>query len=354
METEYKWPVPTTPLCPRLGIEYPIFSVGFAAAAGPELAAAVSNAGGFGVLGGAGRLTSDDVRARIRRTRELTDRPFGLNLIIKGAELGIPEHVEWAEERVGIAIEERVPLLVFFCGDPTPYVEDAHRNGVRVAVQVGSPQEAERAAAGGVDLVIAQGLEAGGHVRALTSLFVNLPTIVDAVAPVPVLASGGIADGRGLAAALTLGAQGVSLGTRFVASEESLIPIEYKRRVVEAAATDTVYGYLFDIGFPETPHRMLRNRIVAEWETAGRPEPGAREHEGEPIGVITMSDGARSEVARYASMMAVPEFEGDLELAPLWAGESVSLVREIEPAGKIVRRIAREADEVLARTAALV
>ena len=346
--------MPATPLCHELGIEHPIFSVGFAAAAGPELAAAVSNAGGFGVLGGAGRLTAEDVRSRIRSTRKLTDRPFGLNLIIKGVELGIPEHIEWAEERVGIALEERVPLLVFFCGDPTQYVEEAHRHGVHVAVQVGSPEEAERAAAGGVDIVIAQGIEAGGHVRAQTSLFVNLPAIVDAIAPLPVLASGGIADGRGLAAALALGAQGVSLGTRFVASDEALIPTEYKRRVVEASSTDTVYGYLFDIGFPDTPHRMLRNRIVAEWEAAGRPEPGGREHEGETIGAITMSDGERSEIPRYASMMAVPEFDGDLELAPLWAGESVSLVREIEPAGEIVRRIAREADEALARAAAMV
>ena len=312
------------------------------------LAAAVSNAGGLGVLGGSGRLTAEDVRLRIARTRELTDRPFGLNLIIKGVELGLPEHIEWAEERVAIAVEERVPLLVFFCGDPTPYVAEAHRHGVRVAVQVGSVDEAERAAAGGVDIVIAQGVEAGGHVRAMTSLLVNLPTIVDAVAPVPVLASGGIADGRGLVAALALGAQGVSLGTRFVATDEAHIPDEYKRRVLEAGAADTVYGYLFDIGFPDTPHRMLRNRVVSEWEAAGRPEPGAREHEADTVGVITMPDGERAEIPRYASMMAVPEFEGDLELVPLWAGESVGLVCDLLPAGEIVRRIAREADEVIA------
>ncbi len=343
--------MPSTALCRELGIEHPIFSVGFAAAAGPELAAAVSGAGGFGVLGGSGRLTADDVRDRIRRTHELTDRPFGLNLIIKWVELGDPEGIAWAEERIGIALEERVAVLVFFCGDPTPYVDEAHRHGVRVAVQVGSVEEAERAAAGGVDIVIAQGLEAGGHVRAPTSLLVNLPTIVDAVAPLPVLASGGIADGRGLAAALALGAQGVSLGTRFVASDEAWIPADYKRRVVAAGAADTVYGYLFDVGFPDTPHRMLRNRVVAEWEAAGRPEPGGREHEDDTVGVITMPDGERAEIPRYASMMAVPEFEGDLELVPLWAGESVALVREVAPAGEIVQRIAREADEVIAQLA---
>ncbi|MBA2460513.1 MAG: nitronate monooxygenase [Actinobacteria bacterium] len=342
--------MPATPLCRELGIEHPIFSVGFGAAAGPELAAAVSNAGGVGVLGGSS-LEPEEIRRRIERMRELTSRPFGVNLIIIYVELGIAEGAAVAEAQIAAAIEEAVPLLVLFCGDPTPYVGEAHRRGVRVAVQVGSVAEAERAAAGGVDIVIAQGYEAGGHVRARTSLLVNLPTIVDAVAPVPVLASGGIADGRGLAAALVLGAQGISLGTRFVASEEAWIPPEYKLRVVEAKAEDTVYGYLFDVGFPETPHRMLRNRIVAEWEAAGRPEPGSREHEDKTVGTRTMPDGARYEVPRYASIMAEPTFEGDLDLVPLWAGESVSLVREVKPAAEIVRQIAREADELIARLA---
>ena len=339
-----------TPLCRALGIEHPIFSVGFGHAAGPELAATVSNAGGCGVLGGAG-MPPQEIRARIRRTRELTDRPFGINVIIAAVELGLAEFAELAEARIAAAIEEQAPLVVLFWGDPSPYVSEAHRRGTLVAIQVGSLKEAERAAEAGVDVIIAQGYEAGGHVRATTSLWTNLPAIVDAVAPVPVLASGGIGDGRGLAAALALGAQGVSLGTRFVASDEAFVADEYKRRVVEATADDTVYGYLFDVGFPEAPHRMLRNRIVAEWESAGRPPPGEREDEGGVIGREHrpwLDDPV--EIPRYSSMMATPDFEGDLELAPLWAGESCSVVNDIRPAGDIVRDLARDAAALLAAT----
>ena len=338
--------MPTTAICGQLGIEHPILSVGFAAAGGHELAAAVSNAGGLGVIG-ASSMPPDFLRERIALTRKLTDRPFGANLIIDDqgdAELG-----EAIQARYELLVEERVPLLVLFVGDPRPFVEPAHAAGLKVAIQVGSPSAARQAAECGVDVVIAQGLEAGGHVVARTSLFVNLPTIVDAVAPLPVLASGGIADGRGLAAALMLGAQGVSLGTRFVASEEAFMPDEYKRRVVEAAAEDTYYSEeLFDVFWPGVPHRTLKARTYEEWDAAGRPPSGERPHEGEPIG-FHRSPYREGEVPRYASYMLTPWFEGELELGPLWAGESVALVEEVLPAGEIVRRIAREADEALAR-----
>jgi len=346
METEYKCAMPTTRICAELGIEHPILSVGFGAAAGPELAAAVSNAGGLGVVGASG-MPPDFVRERIARTRALTDRPFGANVIL--AAQGNPEFAELIRERCGVLIEERVPLLVFFEGDPTPYVEPAHAAGVKVAIQVGSPAAAREAAAAGVDIVIAQGVEAGGHIAARTSLFVNLPTIVDAVAPLPVLASGGIADGRGLAAAIVLGADGVSLGTRFVASEEAFIPDEYKRRVVEAGAEDTYYSEdLFDVFWPGVPHRVLKARTYEEWDAAGRPPSGERPHEGEPIG-FNRSPYREVEIPRYASYMLTPWFEGEVELGPLWAGESVALIDAVLPAGEIVRRIAAEADEVLAR-----
>ena len=337
--------MPTTAICGLLGIEHPILSVGFGAGAGPELAAAVSNAGGLGVVGASG-MPPDFLRERIARTRELTERPFGANLIIG---LEDPEDLDLLLERHEAIVAERVDLVVLFAGDPAPFVEPAHASGVKVAIQVGSPAEARHAADAGVDVVIAQGLEAGGHIPARTSLFVNLPTIVDAVAPLPVLASGGIADGRGLAAALMLGAQGVSLGTRFVASDEAFIPDEYKRRVVEAGAEDTFYSEdLFDIGWPGMPHRTLKGRTYEEWDAAGRPPPGERPHEGEPIG-YHRSPYREGEVPRYASYMLTPWFEGDVELGSLWAGESVALIDAVLPAGEIVRRIAAEADEVLAR-----
>jgi NAD(P)H-dependent flavin oxidoreductase YrpB (nitropropane dioxygenase family) len=137
---------------------------------------------------------------------------------------------------VRAASEEGAAAVVLFWGDPAWYVEDAHENGARVLIQVGSVEEAEAAAAAGVDAVIAQGVETGGHVRGTTSVWELLPATVEAIAPVPVLASGGIGDGAGLARALRLGAQGVSLGTRFGASEEAWIDLEYKRRIVESTA----------------------------------------------------------------------------------------------------------------------
>lgn len=346
MGTEYKWDMPRTRVCAELGIEHPILSVGFGPGAGPELAAAVSNAGGLGVVGASGQ-PPDAIRTLVSRTRELTDRPFGANLILH--TMGDPGRGPAIRERYETLVEERVPLLVYFEGDPSPFVEDAHAAGLKVAIQVGSPAEARRAADAGVDAVIAQGLEAGGHIAATASLFVNLPTIVDAVAPLPVLASGGIADGRGLAAALMLGAEGVSLGTRFVASEEAYIREEYKQRVVAASAEDTFYSDdLFDVFWPGVPHRALKARAYKEWDAAGRPRPGERPHEGEPIG-RHRSPYREADVPRYASYMLTPWFEGEIELGPLWAGETVALIDSVLPAGEIVRRIAAEADEVLAR-----
>jgi NAD(P)H-dependent flavin oxidoreductase YrpB (nitropropane dioxygenase family) len=338
--------MPRTRICDLLDIEHPILSVGFGSGARAELAAAVSNAGGLGVIGASGQ-PPDVLRGLVAQTRELTDRPFGANLILH--TMGDPDRLPAIRERYEALVEERVPLLVYFEGDPAPFVDDAHAAGVKIAIQVGSPEEARRAAAAGVDLVIAQGLEAGGHIAATASLFVNLPTIVDAVAPLPVLASGGIADGRGLAAALMLGAEGVSLGTRFVASEEAYVREEWKQRVVDAGAEDTVYSDdLFDVWWPGVPHRALRARVFEEWDEAGRPASGERPHEGDPIGVYDSARHGPVEIPRYASFMMTPLFDGDVELGPLWAGESAALVDEILPAGEIVRRIAAQADEVLA------
>ncbi len=339
--------MPRTALCDLLGIEQPILSAGISAGAGPELAAAVSNAGGLGVVGMSG-FPPHLLRERVAATRALTDRPFGVNVIVD--DQGDPELAQGIRERCLLLIEERVPLLVLFAGDPAPYVEPARAAGVKLAVQVGSPDEARRAAGAGVDLVLVQGIEAGGHVLARTGLFVNLATTVDAVAPLPVVASGGIADGRGLAAALALGAQGVSLGTRFLASEEAYVRDDYKRRVVEAGAESTFYSEdLFGVWWPDVPHRVLKGRVFEEWDAAGRPPPGERPHEGEPVGVYDSPVRGRVDVPRYASLMMTPWFEGDVELGPMWAGESAALVDEILPAREIVRRLAADADAALAR-----
>lgn len=326
-----------TALCHQLGIEYPIFSVGFASMAGPELAAAVSNAGGCGVLGGTG-IPAPYLRERIQGVRTRTKKPFGVNVIL----------ARMRGEEIEICLNEGIPLLVLFWGDPTPHVRTAHERGTRVFIQVGSIDEAVAAADAGVDAIIAQGMEAGGHVKSTTALSALVPAVVDAVKPVPVLASGGIADGRGFVAALSLGAQGISMGTRFVASEEAFIRPDYKARVVESTARDTVYSELFDVGWPGAPHRVLRNNAVKEWEAAGRPPSGHRPGEGSVIGTFTRIDGTIVDVPKYATMDVTPAFRGDIEQAPLWAGESCSLINDIKPAAEIVREIVREAEDIIA------
>jgi nitronate monooxygenase len=199
-----------TPLCDQIGIAYPIFSVGMGPVAGPELAAAVSNAGGCGVLGGVFK-PAGYLRQEIHRLQTLTDKPFGFNLILPLLEEG----------QLETCLAERMPLLVLFWGDPTPYVAEAHRHNTKVFMQVGSVEEATAAADAGVDAIIAQGVEAGGHVKSTTSLSTLVPAVVAAVTPVPVLAAGGIANGRGVVAALSLRAQAVSMGTRFLCSTEA-------------------------------------------------------------------------------------------------------------------------------------
>ena len=336
-----------TELCRQLGIEYPIFSAGFAFSAVPELVAEVSGAGGCGVLGGSG-MPAPAITERIERTRGLTDRPFGLNLIVAAFE-----HPSFDDEARGFvraqfdaALAAGVPFVVLFWGPVTPCVADAHAAGVDLWVQVGSVDEARAAAEAGVDAVIAQGVEAGGHVRATTSIWELLPAVVEAVRPVPVLASGAIGDGEGVARALRLGAQGVSLGTRFVASDEAFVHPDYKQQIVESGAEDTLHGGLFDVGWPDAPHRVLRNRVVSEWEAAGSPPAGTRPGEGTSIGTNRRPWG-ESEWQRYATGMLTPDFAGDPEYAPMWAGESCGLVNEIKPAAEIVRDLVRDAEAAL-------
>ncbi|OLC10959.1 MAG: hypothetical protein AUH39_00710 [Chloroflexi bacterium 13_1_40CM_67_9] len=309
-----------TPLCELLGIEHPILNVGFAAAAVPELAAAVSNAGGLGVLGLG--VPIDEIRKRVTRTRALTQRPFGGNVII--AAFANQNMSDEAREQKRQQIAEVL------------------------AQRVGAVDEAVAAATAGVDAVIMQGSEAGGHVKARRSIWETLPQAVAAVRPTPVIASGGIGDGGGIARALTMGAQGVSLGTRFVASEEAWAHSQYKRRVVEASSADTFYSPdLYNVGWPDAPHRTLKNRTFARWDAAGRPAPGQRPGEGEVIGTQRLP-WAEVRQLRYAIGLPTPTFDGDPEDAPLWAGVSVDQVNDIRPAGDIVRDLLRETEEALA------
>ncbi|MEO6943677.1 MAG: nitronate monooxygenase [Lacisediminihabitans sp.] len=329
-----------TPLCDVLGIELPIWSAGMGGgASGFELVAAVSGAGGLGVLGTAG-LPEEVVREEIRQIKAATDKPFGINLLIPALAPG--------EDLLQLAIDEKVPVVVLFWGDPTPFVERAHASGITVVVQVGSVDEARSAASAGADAIIFQGMEAGGHVRGITALSVGLPATVRAVAPLPVVASGGIADGAGLVAALALGAQGISIGTRFLCSPESRVWGPYKDRIVAAQADETILTGLFDVDWPGAPHRVLRNAGITEWEDAGRPESGSRPGEGTVVARMPVA-GQVIEVPRYHFTMPLEGLDGDMELMCLHAGESCSLIESIEPAADIVATIAADARALLVR-----
>jgi NAD(P)H-dependent flavin oxidoreductase YrpB (nitropropane dioxygenase family) len=337
-----------TPLCDLLGIDVPILSVGFASSATPELAAAVSNAGGLGVLGLG--LPLDVLRDRVARTRALTARPFGGNFILAAfADPETPEkYREARRSQIATATDERVPVLVLFWGDPSPFVEPAHRAGLKVLVQVGSVGESNAAIKAGVDGVILQGVEAGGHVKATRSIWETLPAAVAAAHGVPIIASGGIGDGRAIARAMRLGAQGVSLGTRFVASEEAWIHPHYKRRIVDAGSDDTVFSPdLFNVGWDNAPHRALKNKTYEMWDAAGRPPIGKRPGEGEIVGTFHLPWGDQKS-ERYESAMLIPAFDGDPEDVVMWAGLSVDTVNDVKPAADIVRDLVRETEVALA------
>lgn len=338
-----------TPLCRAFGIEYPVFNAGIGAGARAELASAVSNAGGFGVLGASG-VPPEHLTALVRETKALTSGPIGINLIIADdPESDADEDRRLYIEQIRAAASAGAAAVVLFWGDAAPFVAPAREAGLKVLIQVGSVEEGALAAHAGVDAVIAQGVEAGGHVRGTTSLWELLPTILPAVAPLPVLASGGIGDGAGLARALEVGAQGVSLGTRFVASDEANVHPGYKQRIVESTAEDTVYTTdLYDVWWPDAPHRTLRNSTYAEWDAAGRPVTGARPGEGTIVGTRRSYAGDLVEWPRYATGMITPDFEGELEYAPMWAGESCSVVNEVKPAAEIVRELVRDARARLA------
>jgi NAD(P)H-dependent flavin oxidoreductase YrpB (nitropropane dioxygenase family) len=324
-----------TRFCERVGVELPIIQAPMGGAVGPALAAAVSNAGGLGMLV-LWRADLENVRRQIRETRALTSKPFGVNL-----NLEFPQ-----QERLEVCLEERVPVISFFWRDPSALVQRAKAAGATVLHTVGSAVDARRAVDAGVDIVVAQGWEAGGHVRGTVASLPLIPTVVDAVSPTPVIAAGGISDGRGLAAVLALGAAGAWIGTRFLASEEATIHPRYRELLLKATENDTVFAEeLFDIRWPKAPHRVLRNKTVEAWEAAGRPVSGKRPGEGEVIATSKTS----GPVVRYQSYTPGPDAEGDIDALSLWAGQSVGLVSRVQPAAEIVREIAEEAASVLRR-----
>lgn len=325
-----------TRVCELFGIELPIVSAGMGGVSLAALAAAVSEAGGLGTLALAG-FTPEGIRGEIGAARKLTRKPLCVNLLVPFIN----------SQTLAAALEAKPDAITFFWGDPADYVAQCRSAGVKVIWQCGSAEEAVSAKRAGADAVIAQGFEAGGHVRGKVATLALVPEVRDAIGDLPMLAAGGLADGRGLAAVLALGADGAVFGTRFLASEECAAHPLYKKRVLEARAEDTLHTTLFDIGWPQAPHRVLRTRLVEQWERAGRPETGKRAGEGETIGMMRRGD-IEVPLVRYSVATPAQYVEGDLEGLPFYAGQSCALVRNILPAAEIVRRIAAQAREVIA------
>jgi nitronate monooxygenase len=359
-----------TALCDLLAIEYPILQSGMGAVAGPELVAEVSRAGGLGILAGL-NLAPDELRSRIHQVRALTDRPFGVNLWLHDHlrppvdPATLPENTVQAvqsvlngfRQRLGlplttarpapvpdvidagfeVVLEERPLIFSSALGTPgSAMVRRCHERGIKVVAMVATVDDARRAAADGVDVVVAQGGEAGGHrsigtkpPRAEDSsvgIMVLLPQVVDAVR-VPVVAAGGIADGRGLVAALALGASGVLLGTRFAATRESTAAEYRKKAMLEAGSEATVVSDSVSGLWA----RYLRNTFITEYEASGA-----------PVLPALLQTNAAQDIFTAAAR------HQDITHTPLPTGQSVGLIHDLPGAGEVVETVIREARAVLA------
>jgi nitronate monooxygenase len=359
-----------TALCDLLGIEYPILQSGMGGIAGPELVAEVSRAGALGILAGL-NVPADELRRRIRRVRELTDRPFGVNLWLHSElrpptdpatipdhtlratqgtlntfreRLGIPARTgrpdpvpDLVDDAIEVILDERVPVFSSALG--TPDVAVARRcfeRGIKIVAMVATVKDARAAASTGVDVIVAQGGEAGGHrstgakgasaESAATGTLALVPQIVDAVS-MPVVAAGGIADGRGLAAALALGAAGILLGTRFVATRESMAEEFYKKTLLESEADATTVTDAFSGLYA----RALRNTFATEYAASGAPV----------LPPLLQRSAA-------ADVFAASAAQNNGDYAPMWAGQSVGLIRNLPGAAEVVEAIVSEARAVLA------
>ncbi len=310
-----------TRLCDMLGIEHPIIQGGMAWVATAELVAAVSEAGAFGILGG-GNAPPDYVRAQVRATKELTARPFGVN---------IPLFSPYVDDIVSICIEGGVKAVATGAGNPGPIIPRLKEAGILVMPVVASVALAKRLERMGADIIVAEGMESGGHIGEVTTMPL-VPEVVDAVT-VPVVAAGGIADGRGLAAALALGAVGIQMGTRFVCTSECTVHENYKRKIVSSGDRATMTtGH--SLGHPV---RSIRNPLSREFEELER--RGASEQE-----VIEFGTGR----LRLAAV------EGDVVRGSVMAGQVSGLIDDIVPCRELVERTVRQAEAVIASLPRLV
>lgn len=314
----------TTRFTELVGCQLPIQQAAMGGTSTPELAAAVSNAGGLGML----TFITDDLPGDVdAMLAAAAGRPFGVNFLMPFFHRGMLE-----------TVAHRVRLVEWFWGQPDPVlVGVAHDAGALAAWQVGSRDEAAAAADAGCDLIVAQGVEAGGHIRGTVGLLPLLDAVLGAV-EVPVVAAGGIGTGRGVAAVLAAGASAARIGTRFAATRESAAHPIYKRALVSAEAADTVLTQTFSVGWPEAPHRVLRSAVQAA-------EALDTEQAGEASG-----EGWSFAIPRFAVQSPHRATRGHIDAMALYAGQSVSTVAAITPAAEVLREIATDTEELLSRS----
>lgn len=328
-----------TPLCDLLGCEVPVLLAGMGGVARWELAAAVANAGGYAMLG----MVREDpalIGREVTALRAATDRPFAVNIIPSATEAGL------LDRQIGLCLDLGVRAFTFFWDVVPAAVARVKAAGALVLHQVGTADAARQAEAAGADVVIAQGIEAGGHVHGRTGTLALADEVLRAVA-VPVVASGGIASGAGLAAALALGAQGVQCGTAFLATTESFAHDYHKRRVAEAKAEDTVLTDVYVLNWPaHAAVRVIANSVT---ETLGFRLLG-HDPDALPREVIAHEDGRP--LWRFSTDSPSRLTTGDLEAMALYAGQGVDAIRDVVPAAERLRRIVAEAEACLGRLGA--
>ena len=310
-----------TQLTKLLNIKYPIIQAPIGSATTPQLASAVSNAGGLGTLALSWQ-NLELTRELIRQTKKLTTKPFAVNLILDFDQA----------ERIQICIEEKVPIISFSWGNSSPFISQLKKENILVCQTIGNSAEAIEYEQKGVDFLLAQGWEAGGHVWGTVATSVLIPSIVDKV-KIPVVATGGIADGRGILAALSMGAAGVCMGTRFLMSKEANVNPIYQELINNASENDTIYVQkLFNIGWDNAAHRVIKNSTTEAWEKAGRPDMENRPNENEIIAYKHSGEP----ILRYSDNGPIAGTTGNLEALALYAGQTAGLISSVKTAAQIM------------------